>query len=711
VADYLDSVANVNDTRSYVVPVRGDYGTGKTHLLRDVAMAVQRAAGEQAAVVGASFLEADPLTWYRNAIGPILARLPLQEALLAVYSQAAMRVAGQAELTAGAVDRMAADHGLARELVNQELLSSSDVDLAFQEMLEEICLVKDDAAIGALSSLLVDDYAALRWIGGEELSEPDQDRTGLSGRLTQERTAANLIISIASIYRHLHRPFVILLDELEQFTRYDSAHKTRPNITWLKRLLEKLARAGALTLVAGHFAAWDVERDYLDRFSQQFALDLPNLSPDDVLDFVRVFTGTEGEFGPEEAAAVARLSAGNIRRVLALLHQLYIMTDGFTQHVPIDAITMAAQVLSARVEPERALESVTAELTQLGLRVSRRSVLAAGLSFDIEAEDDGTPVMVLDLKHATYQVGQYDQLRRFIERVRSVRRLDPHVIGCFLIDGIADERLTELVSAAEVPISLFSSTVPGYALQIRDAVEQYLRSRKAPSGTAQDPRDGSARRDDAALSALVADIDKVKQVQAELLNQVNERIGQQIGGDLITHVTNYAPTANTLESIYRESTKPIRTSQLLAMAFGGFRGAGATFLALLGITGLIVAAPLAYSLASVFNQGYVDGSSQDGWLVACRVLSIVLLGGGILLVVREYISIEQYYRQRDRVLYTLYVREKPASLLAEVSLAFDSYIQDFGPIRGRRRVLQYMRDRGLIDIGGNYTAVEASRKA
>ena len=197
----------------------------------------------------------------------------------------------------------------------------------------------------ALSALLEDHDVATRWISGEDISEREQARTALTGSIADDRIASSVIVAIAALYRFLGRPFAVLLDELEQFTRYDTAQRTRRNITWLKRLLEQLASAGALTVVAGHWSAWEVERDYLDRFSQELVIDLPVMSSAEVLQLAQTFTGHAGEFSPEDAIEVARWSGGNMRRALALLHQLYAASDGFNKRLPAGIVATTAQSL------------------------------------------------------------------------------------------------------------------------------------------------------------------------------------------------------------------------------------------------------------------------------------------------------------------------------------------------------------------------------
>jgi hypothetical protein len=502
-----------------------------------------------------------------------------------------------------------------------------------------------------------------------------------------------VITAIAALYRYLRRPFAVLLDELEQFTRYDTAQRTRRNITWLKRLLEQLAGAGALTFVAGHRSAWEVEQDYLDRFSQQFAMDLPVMSAAEVLQLAQAFVGRTGEFSAENAGEVARVSGGNMRRTLALLHQLYSTSDGFTRRLPVGAVATTARGLTARVEPERALARVEEVLAGLGLTVRRSSVIPPGLVFDLVAARGDIPLVAVDLKHATYQVGQYDQLRRFIERLRQARRRGPGIVGCFIADGAVDERLNDLISAAEVPVLLFNLADPDFAQQIGTEVGRQLKAHESRSAAeAGGSLRGAAEREDSAMSALLSELEKVKESQVALLNQVQDRLSEQgASGEAIAQAARLGDSRDQLTKLYEQATRPVGPSQLLAVTLSGFRGLVPIVLIILGITGQFAATPLAQTFFpySSFGTGY-NTAQLIFLLVAIGMLCV-----GAPVVVLDYISAVKYYRLRDRVLYGLYVQEVPASLMAETGQAFNSSIEEFGPVRGRKAVNEFLRSRGL----------------
>ncbi len=99
-----------------IVAVRGDYGSGKTHLLLDAMAYLDAGLGQQAQQARPSFLPVAttagrPLDWYRAVIGPRLVELPLEELVIGLYAKAGQVVADRATLTETAVDRLEREPG------------------------------------------------------------------------------------------------------------------------------------------------------------------------------------------------------------------------------------------------------------------------------------------------------------------------------------------------------------------------------------------------------------------------------------------------------------------------------------------------------------------------------------------------------------------------------------------------------------------------
>src|SRR6185369_3634872 len=91
--------------------VRGDYGTGKTHLLNDVAAQLEEMRGRSrpVSIVRATCIEADPMQWYRTQLGPQLDTLPLYDIALHLYGQAGRTVAAATGLTEAAASVLQED--------------------------------------------------------------------------------------------------------------------------------------------------------------------------------------------------------------------------------------------------------------------------------------------------------------------------------------------------------------------------------------------------------------------------------------------------------------------------------------------------------------------------------------------------------------------------------------------------------------------------
>jgi len=180
--------------------VRGDYGTGKTHLLLDsIARLGTALIGDypDLKVIRAACLETDVLSWFLNSIGPQLnpTRTPgktetepgfIEQLLLRLYAQAGRTVAGRAKLTVAAVDTLTENPAAIRTLVKENLLDMSAVDQEFGKLLQEICqgegdgkaegiIVREDVR-RALAATVWPDTAtpALRWLAGQPFRSRDR---------------------------------------------------------------------------------------------------------------------------------------------------------------------------------------------------------------------------------------------------------------------------------------------------------------------------------------------------------------------------------------------------------------------------------------------------------------------------------------------------------------------------------------------------------
>lgn len=518
--------------------VRGDYGTGKTHLLLDAADRLNEvlcATYPDLKIIRVACLETDILSWYRSTIGPQLNAVKpmnasdmvpgfIERLTLRLYAEAGRNVAGAKKLTAGAVGTLKENPASIRTLVKENLLDISAVDQEFGRLLKAVCQEQGPDENGgvtisedvrrALAAMIWPDTAgpALRWLAAEPLREGELAELRLSGNMSNAEDAAGVLIALAALHYHQEVPFIFIIDELEHLTRYDKTRNANKNINWLKRLLERLAAHRALVFISGHWSGWAVQGDFLDRFKPLAPIDLVKLTGADVLQLVsaRVRKLNPDYFGLPQAEAVARSSDGNIRRVLALCLTLFRETDGFREPVTPEQIEQSALGIVKRISPEAATASVRTILEQEGLSVREQSVTDAGIMFDLIGLKDDQVRVVVELEHAVHQVDLYDAAKVFLDRVEVVLDTTPGVIACFIADGNIDDRLLSLLNTTRrFKLLWYDLTKEDVTTSITNDLRAYLR------GSA----DGNQKAD-----ARAAELTARKNENEELMALLEQRI-------------------------------------------------------------------------------------------------------------------------------------------------------------------------------------------
>ncbi len=421
-------------SRSLIIPVRGDYGTGKTFLLLDAAAVLREELGDRSIDLTAlrlSCVETDPVTWYRSEVGPSLDAAMLREPRF-IYV-----------------------------LVRDNLINRTATDGTLIHMLREECRITDEHVYKAFACLVWDQTAttAVRWLKGDPLNSVELGELGMSESLVSETTVTASLTALAAIHTYLCRPLLILIDELEHLIRYDRVQDGKRNVTWLKRLLEGLAPSRILVFIAGHWDAWQTESDYLDRFTQQRPIDLPKLSGKDVSAIVTAWVDhpRSGQFTHFEANAVAELSSGNLRRALSLLRVLFGASDGFRRGLDQQQIKTLAEEIGQKISIEDAKLLVHELLEQRGIQVQAQADLL-GITFDLVGYRAGTPTILVNLKHATTATELPGEAGRFLSKVASVHSRYPGVKGLFIADGAIDDQVLSVLNTQDTNTFEFDLT-------------------------------------------------------------------------------------------------------------------------------------------------------------------------------------------------------------------------------------------------------------
>lgn len=682
VDQYLERM--VERSRGVNVAVQGEFGTGKTHLLRYAAHRLQSRSNRprfSPGVLRVATIEATPAQWYTAAIGPQLANLDLERAVRELLALAAQEVARRAPLTSAVVPELESNPDSVLTLVQHELLNRTTVELELIEMLERSIPSGISTNVrSAICALAWGQVAALRWLEGEALSEREMLDTGLPESLATDELASDSLVAIASVYAALDRPFLFLIDELEHLIRFDDSANGHGNVTWLKRLLEHLEAHGAMVWIAGRKSAWSDHPDFLDRFSPGATIELQALHGEEVMAIAKIHAGSPGTFSQESAELVASLCGGNIRRVLTLLHEIHRQSEGFEAPITKALVEDVAAANLQRTGGEQAQDQLAKSFSDLGLRVARQANVK-GVAFDLIAYEGDIPVAVVEIKHALFGKKQQEQAQRFIDKVRTVNRISPSCTGVFLSEGPLDTGLLQLDSSA-AKILWLDLTAPDFAERARESLQPLL-SRESSDRVNPHQRE-------AALSGLEVDIQSLKDAQAAMYEQLEERLAA-VPSELSGLEFQAAPASATQDArrtVFEDLThRPSFYRQLGLIA--GPRVLAISLLMVIGIGALLLASTVAENAA---------GSGEEYTFI--RVL--MFLGGALTIVLsaaiilRQLLFLDRFFTFKRERLRDVYVRDLPIEALVDTNFVIENALSRWGPRHAPAEAVEQLMEVGLL---------------
>ncbi|HEY8610437.1 MAG TPA: hypothetical protein VIL69_04000 [Roseomonas sp.] len=475
-----------------LLAVEGDFGAGKTHLLRFAAGVLRHECLSRNDAVSprptkpwfvfAPASEAPVEAWYSQDLGPALVDgCRPRELVRQLLTDIACQVAEEAEDTRDLAEEFRQNRRALYERFREPgLFDVSEVDERFDHEIRRLSGRTAPYLQSVLSALRWEETADLAedWLAGQDLEAAQLSRLRVRAGLDPAMRASQGLLALAALSRRQNQPFVLLIDEFEHLTRHDLRHRSRRNTTWLKRLVEGLALRGAMVCVSGHWDAWKQKGDFLDRFLGNSAINLLRLDEDDVLKIVAVYAQHWSSFGRIEAGWVVAAADGNIRRVMTLLHDLYGESDGgILAPSRGQVVTAARRRLHPTAEP-RPLQLLTeaaraqgASVTQTGPDVTDDLVIALGDKvIRVQAKYARDPVAL---------VNRADEAAR-----RYSGRDDPGQSAILLLSGAVDDRYLKAWRVRYPRVQFVNAESPALKRELEAAVSAALtaeRSTREPS--------------------------------------------------------------------------------------------------------------------------------------------------------------------------------------------------------------------------------------
>ena len=668
--------------KSLFIPVQGDFGSGKTHLVKYATALLAKeleAVDAIPRIVVAPTTEVDCWSWYRTVLGPALVeQIDPPELLTRVLAKAAVDVAKRASLTEGLTASLEATPTSVFDFLSKDKLNVTEVLERFEGVVRNLCRDAGDAVTHAFMALPWSEtrQRALQFLKGATLGAEELASLKLVDPLASEDDATRVIVGLASVCAFLRSPFVMAIDEFEHLARYDAARSAR-NATWTKRLLENLADYGPFVLISGHWSAWKQKEDFGHRFSRQEVVRLVNIGYDDVLKIVDVRVPTRHNFGVSQAQAVARLTGGRMRHVMGLLASAFRASDEFKEQLSDDDLRRIADDLGQRITLDTAKIEIHAIFERMRLTVSVDPEMTRGIPFTIAGLMGQKPRVVAKLRHVSRETDYIDQTHEFRVQVDRLREEFPDVVGLLLADGNVDrDYMTGLGKRSGDGLLYYDLRDTDVLASIEADLQRELIP--APRRVASPTSSGD-------------DLDAIEQHRKQEQAATMHRI-QIVSG------ASSSPRHAAVLDVVEDSKRRFDTYRELSERPGAFRRISLLPPPTLAISGILIALLiLAIALRTEDLESLGRGTEITyPMYMGFMALRYAILGIAPLLVAfvlwRSLSRIDRFTAFSTRVLRELYVREVPEQELVRASNILQNALDSYGPYRALHEARRQLRE-------------------
>jgi hypothetical protein len=518
-----------------VVGIRGEHGSGKTHL----EYYLKKRADTNAKAPLQAYVKIET-TSFLDAYRALVAQIDygtLRHALAKVASLIAAEMAQGSAVTAPAVEVMANDSRAVYEYLSAGLLSATRIATRQREWVGAI--TNDEEFMRAVSNLQDQRLGrqAYDWLLGKQLSPTALGEIGVSGTM-DDRMAEVALRLFATMFRIARQPFIVYLDQIERLAREASDETRSRNAAALKSLSEIFAREQALLALAGAPDGWEaLPQDFPGRLTR--FVDLPTLSLETAFALLHVYqSAPAGEdfvaneesgavdvfpYSPSAVREIVRISRGNMRGILRLAYRTYVesapskSTTG--QELDASDVATASRHVDEYFDTDTIADSVQAQLRERGLAFER-DVQLEGTTVDFAVPPTGEIVAVIDILSAIFDEDEVRSARDYLTKAEAILKRFPRARLIVIVAGYASEKVQDSLRKVATDYIVYSPVEFEHQFaEALDTVETRLRSSQDSVATADD---GQRVAQIGAIQEQLAEETVIRQSAAALRD---ERIG------------------------------------------------------------------------------------------------------------------------------------------------------------------------------------------
>ncbi|HEX4220763.1 MAG TPA: ATP-binding protein [Pseudonocardiaceae bacterium] len=308
-----------------VILIVGDYGSGKTHLARQL-IRVAGSAGDNRRKLHFQASSENLLRTYQR-LAAQLGLNQVRERVNDFYADVVAEQLQETGLTSRAVELLRQrDRSLQPTQVVRELrLMESALLRKVRERLLKV--TNQETFVIALTLLLRNgfDDAVWAWLTG---GQPDQIlvERGIDKPISSSVQVFEAMGVLALLFGGRERRFLLVIDEFDQI--FAQARKSDDSVmSGFQKMLEVFTNAGACLVLCGHRSFVDVlEPAAMQRITHQ--IEIPGMSAEQAVEFIERANAAESgartlaPFSREIVSYVVSLTRGNFRRFVRMCHWL-----------------------------------------------------------------------------------------------------------------------------------------------------------------------------------------------------------------------------------------------------------------------------------------------------------------------------------------------------------------------------------------------------
>ena len=523
--------------------IRGPFGSGKTHLVFQLAEYFRTSMGIQGKAIYAKTDRADFLDLYTNHFArrfeeQDLKRLAAMHIAVLLRSQRSTRptdikaVEIRESLTeialAGVESAVRENPEFVLSLVSDDLLPVAGLSKQLEDQFEKASQEIGLDFFRAYSRIIDPSMSkmAIRWLKGEELSKSERQDLGLElAAIRQPSHAKEAMRYFLRAHANANIPIMFCVDEFERFALRGTPEDRAATPGMLKDLSEMFTKTRHFFLLSGVDRCWNtMPKDFFDRIRGSDIVQM-QLEPVEAKKLLQAYcdvvdASLDDVFDPEALPLLLDVSNRNVRRMLHVAHTAFLSS----RQSPVSSADIMAGVDKALSAPDRINklhDSIRAVAKRLRISV-QQGYAHAGVVPDFTLGPPDSPSVAINITSSVFRNDEIDRSRQLAAQVHQIQRDIPAIRTCSIIVGYSSDEVRRQLEQLTDALFVYDEDT------FENDFEEFLRA--APLlPTAAEARIKTQEEVYARLEKKLDQLETARQAEIDRLTQIVNKLQEEAG--------------------------------------------------------------------------------------------------------------------------------------------------------------------------------------